>query len=207
MANRRKPRKRRSAYPGHRNGGPSLGWLVGIAAALLLAGLVASVVRPAPGAAEGQGLDVGARVPALSLPSTAGGRMSLRAYEGKKVVLYFYEGAGCGPCQEQLVELQSDLAEIRADGGEVLAASTDPLAISRSLAKQLNLRFPILYDEDGRLGSAFKIYGLTGGMNMGPVDRHSVFVINRNETITWRRVSLNQMHVPVAQILSALRSA
>ena len=207
MANRNKPRRRRSGDRARRNAGPSLGWLVGITAVLLLAGLVASVVRQAPGAAEGQGLDVGARIPALSLPSTAGGRISLWAYKGKRVVLYFYEGAGCGPCQDQLVELQSELARIRADGGEVVAASTDPLAISRSLAEQLNLHFPILYDEYGRLGSAFKIFDLTGGMNMGAVDRHSVFVINRKERISWRRVSLNQMHVPVAEILSALRSA
>ena len=105
------------------------------------------------------------------------------------------------------MELQNNLATIRADGGEVLAASTDTASVSTSLAKQMNLGFPILIDEGGRLGSAFGIFGLTGGMNMGAVDRHSVFVINRQGKVSWKQLSLDQMHVPVADILSALRSA
>lgn len=105
------------------------------------------------------------------------------------------------------MELQKNLAAIRAAGGEVLAASTDTPSISTSLAQQLNLGFPILIDGGGRLGSAFGIYALTGGMNMGAVDRHSVFVINGQGKVSWKRLSLNQMHVPVADILSALRSA
>ncbi len=105
------------------------------------------------------------------------------------------------------MELQSNLATIRSNGGQVLAASTDTAAVSMSLARQLNLGFPILFDEGGSLGSAFGIFDLTGGMNMGAVDRHSIFVINGQGKVSWKRLSLNQMHVPVADILSALRSA
>lgn len=105
------------------------------------------------------------------------------------------------------MELQNSLATIRSDGGEVLAAGTDTPAVSTSLAQQMSLGFPILVDEGGHLGSAFGIFGLTGGMNMGAVDRHSVFVINRQGKVSWKRLSLDQMHVPVADILSALRGA
>lgn len=105
------------------------------------------------------------------------------------------------------MELQNNLATIRSDGGEVLAASTDTATVSTSLAKQMNLGFPILFDEGGRLGSAFGIFGLTGGMNMGQVDRHSVFVIDGQGKVRWSQLSLDQMHVPVADILSALRGA
>ena len=105
------------------------------------------------------------------------------------------------------MQLQNNLATIRSDGGEVLAASTDTSSVSTSLAQQLNLGFPIVFDEKGRLGSAFGIFALTGGMNMGRVDRHSVFVINPQGKVTWSALSLDQMHVPVADILSALRSA
>ena len=48
----------------------------------------------------------------------------------------------------------------------MLAASTDTPALTTSLAKQLGLGFPILFDTGGRLGLAFGIFGLTGGMNM-----------------------------------------
>ena len=199
---------RTSGYGPRRNTSGAVAWVAGLAGLLLVAGLVFAVVRhPAPNAGSGPGLNVGAAVPTLSLPSTTGSEIALSAYQGKKVVLYFYEGAGCGACQRQLVQLQNNLATIRADGGEVLAASTDTASVSTSLAKQMNLGFPILIDEGGRLGSAFGIFGLTGGMNMGTVDRHSVFVINGQGKVSWKRLSLNQMHVPVTDILSALRSA
>ena len=72
-----------------------MAWLAGIVGLLLVAGLVFAVVRhPAPNAGSGPGLNVGMSVPTLSLPSTTGSQISLSAYKGKKVVLYFYEGAG-----------------------------------------------------------------------------------------------------------------
>lgn len=72
-----------------------MAWLAGLAGLLVVAGLVFAVVRhPAPGTGSSPGLKVGTAVPTLSLPSTAGSQISLSAYKGKKVVLYFYEGAG-----------------------------------------------------------------------------------------------------------------
>lgn len=182
--------------------------MAAIVGGLLLAGLVFAAARhPAGGSDSSAGLGLGKAVPSLSLPSTWGRRLSLAEYKGQKVVLFFYESASCGPCQDQLVELQSSLAKIHADGGTVLAASTDPLAMSASLARQLGLGFPILADQGGHLGSAFGIFDLTGGMNMGLVDRHSVFVINGRGKVQWKRLSLNQMHVPLANILSALKGS
>ncbi len=78
-----------------RRAGAATAWLAGIVGLLLVAGLVFAVVRhPAPGVGSGPGLNAGAPVPALSLPSTTGSPIALSAYKGKKVVLYFYEGAG-----------------------------------------------------------------------------------------------------------------
>lgn len=151
------------------------------------------------------GLAVGQRAPTLGLPSTSGHVISLSHYRGHKVVVFFYEGAACGPCQEQLVRLQEDLGAITRLGGKIVAASTDPSSVSVSLAKQLHLGFPILLDTRGRLGTAFKIFGLTGGMNMGAVDRHAIFVVNPQGKIAWKELSLNSMHVPMANILTALR--
>lgn len=78
-----------------RNIGAGTAWLAGIVGLLLLAALVFAVVRhPEPNAGSGPGLNVGMAVPPLSLPSTTDSQISLSAYKGKKVVLYFYEGAG-----------------------------------------------------------------------------------------------------------------
>lgn len=86
---------RTSGYGPRRNTSGAVAWVAGLAGLLLVAGLVFAVVRhPAPNAGSGPGLNVGAAVPTLSLPSTAGSQISLSAYKGKKVVLFFYEEAG-----------------------------------------------------------------------------------------------------------------
>lgn len=207
-SNRQGPSARPSGYRPRQKTRGATAWVAGSVGLVLVALLVFAIARHPVGTGSGAGLPVGAAVAtSLSLASTTGSPVSLSAYAGKKVILFFYEGASCGPCQQQLVELQQSLQTIRRDGGEVLAASTDTPAVTTSLAKQLGLGFPILFDTGGRLGSAFGIFGLTGGMNMGAVDRHSVFVINGQGKVSWKRLSLNQMHVPVADILSALRGA
>ena len=84
--------------------------------------------------------------------------------------------------------------------------TVDPLATSRSLAAQLHLGFPILEDTEHALGSAFGIFRLPGGMDMGPVDSHSIFVIDAASRIRWKRLAPDTMHVPVDAILAALRA-
>ena len=78
------------------------------------------------------------------------------------------------------------MTAIESAGSRVVAVSTDSLQSSESLASQLQLAFPILEDRDHLLGSAFDVYRLPGGMDMGPVDSHSIFVINRSGQIAWK---------------------
>ena len=88
-----------------------------------------------------------------------------------------------------------------------MAVSTDPLATSKSLASQLHLGFPIIEDRDHRLGSAFDIVNLPSGMNMGPVDNHSIFVLDANGRVAWRQLAADTMHVPVDQVVAAVKAA
>lgn len=133
--------------------------------------------------------------------------MSLQQLEGSKVVVFFYEGASCGACQQQLTALQSQLPAITSAGGRVVAVSTDPLATSRSLDAQLHLGFPILYDQNHALGAAFRVFDLPSGMNMGPVDSHSIFVLNRAGKVSWKELAPDTMNVPVDQVVTAVRAA
>lgn len=104
------------------------------------------------------------------------------------------------------MELQKDLPSISALGARVVAVSTDPLDVSTSLAQQMQLGFPILSDPSGSFGSAFGVFDLPGGMNMGPVDRHSFFIIGPHGHVRWQRLSLNAMHVPMSDVLAALKA-
>jgi peroxiredoxin len=105
------------------------------------------------------------------------------------------------------VELQNQLPAIKAQGGEVLAVSTDELPTSRSMASQLRLGYPILEDRDHALGSAFGVFRLPGGMDMGPVDSHSIFVVDTSGKVAWRQLAPDTMHVPVDQVVDAVAKA
>jgi len=89
----------------------------------------------------------------------------------------------------------------------VVAVSTDQLPTSRSLADQLRLGYPILEDRDHRLGSDFDVFRLPSGMDMGPVDSHSMFVIDSTGHVAWKQLASDSMHVPMDQVISAVRAA
>lgn len=106
------------------------------------------------------------------------------------------------------MKLQADLPKIRAAGGDVVAATVDPISTSRSVAKQLKLGFPILEDMDHHLGDAFGDYHLTtGGMDMGPVDNHAVFVLDKQGVVRWKAMAGDTMNVDEGNILKALAKA
>jgi peroxiredoxin Q/BCP len=144
----------------------------------------------------------------LALPSTLGRTLSLAQYRGKKVVLYFYEGATCGACQQQLVQLQNDLTTIHGTGAVVIGVSVDPLATSQMLASQLHLGFPLVEDTGHQLGSAFGDFHLvTAGMDMGPVDNHAIFVLDKQGMVRWSKLAADTMVVSDSDVIAALQQA
>jgi len=88
-----------------------------------------------------------------------------------------------------------------------VAVSTDPTETSKSVVSQLHLGFPILEDRNHELGSAFDVYRLPSGMDMGPVDNHSIFVIDASGRVAWKQLAPDTMHVPVDQVVSAVKAA
>lgn len=103
------------------------------------------------------------------------------------------------------MRLQSMYGKIRRMGGDVLAVSVDPLSMSRSAARHLKLGFPIVMDQDHRLGSAFKdFHVVTASMDMGPVDNHAVFVLDGRGVLRWKQLAPDTMNVDDSAILHAV---
>ena len=88
----------------------------------------------------------------------------------------------------------------------VVAVSVDPIETSRSLAQQLHLGFPILEDADHQLGSALGDFRVPGGMDMGPVDSHAIFVVGPDGAVSWKDLEPTSMHVSDGAVLAALRT-
>jgi peroxiredoxin len=143
-----------------------------------------------------------------AFPSTSGHKVSLAQYHGKKLVVYFYEGATCGACQQQMIELQKDLPTIRKAGGDVIAVTVDPVDQSQSVADQLKLGFPIVQDTNHRIGSAFHDFHLvTTAMDMGPVDNHAMFVVDKKGVVVWKQLATDTMWVEPSKVVAAVKEA
>jgi peroxiredoxin len=184
--------------------------ILGVAAAVAVGGFI--ILRSAGvtgGTTAAAGAPLGKPIAAenVAVQSTTGKDVSLAQYHGRKLVVYLYEGITCGPCQAQLQTLQQDLPAIRKMEGEVVAISVDPMNVSQSAAKQMKLGFPILDDDNHQLGTAFADFHLTtAGMDMGPVDNHAMFVLDRDGRVQWKSMAAGTMNVNESDMLNAIRS-
>lgn len=108
----------------------------------------------ASGAAEvGAAADVPATLPEVELPCFTGGSpFALTALSGPAVINLW--ASWCAPCRKELPAFQR-LAERHSSDVHVLGViANDDRAAAQSLAVDLGLTFPNLYDRDGKLGRA-----------------------------------------------------
>jgi len=100
--------------------------------------------------------------PALSLPTLAGGTVSLAEHADKLVLVNFW-ATWCQPCTAEMPTLESLWREYRGRGLVVLAVSVDrgaPRPLLEPYVSRLGLTFPILLDADLRASSAWRVTSL-----------------------------------------------
>ncbi len=92
----------------------------------------------------------------FTLQDLAGGEASLSDYCGSWVVLTFF-ATWCGPCRTELPTLERLHRERAADGVIVLGVSIDdPGAPLEDFVRQLQLTFPILWDQSKQVGATYR---------------------------------------------------
>ena len=92
----------------------------------------------------------------FTLADLAGGESSLSDYYGSWVVLTFF-ATWCGPCRTELPTLERLHRERAADGVIVLGVSIDdPGAPLENFVRQLQLTFPILWDQSKQVGATYR---------------------------------------------------
>ena len=101
----------------------------------------------------------GKKAPDFSLPGSDGKKHSLKDYQGKTVVLYFYPKDNTPGCAKEACGFRDQHKTLMKKGVVVLGVSKDSIESHHNFITNFNLPFVLLSDADT---SVMKAYGAWG---------------------------------------------
>jgi peroxiredoxin Q/BCP len=136
-------------------------------------------------------VDAGDRAPSFTAPAGGGGKIAMKDFKGKKVVLYFYPKDDTPGCTTEAKDFTELKRKFSANGIAVVGVSKDSVAKHDKFSEKHNLRIVLASDEDGVICEKYgvwvekKNYGRT---YMG-IER-STFLIDAKGKVAkvWRKV-------------------
>ena len=149
-------------------------------------------------------INVGDKAPEILGTNEKGEEIRLSAYQGKKIVLYFYPKDNTSGCTAQACNLRDNYSELRKVGYEVIGVSVDNEKSHQKFIEKNNLPFTLIADIDKKLVEEFGVWGekkLYGRAYMGTF--RTTFLINE-EGIVERIITSKEVKTKehAAQILN-----
>jgi thioredoxin-dependent peroxiredoxin len=138
-------------------------------------------------------LNVGDPVPDVTLTGMDGEPLSLSAFRGNKLVLYFYPKDDTSGCTREAQDFTGLASEFEKSGTWILGVSKDDPKKHRKFTEKYELKVSLASDMDGSVCEAFGTWGeksLYGRKYMG-IER-ATFLIDRDGTVArvWRKVKV-----------------
>jgi thioredoxin-dependent peroxiredoxin len=139
-------------------------------------------------------LAAGAAAPSFTLPRDGGGTVSLTAYKGKKLVLYFYPRADTPGCTREAQAFSARASAFAAADTAVLGVSADPVAAQDAFKAKYRLAIPLASDDKHQILEAYGVWGkksMYGKTFMGIV--RTTFLIGADGKIArkWAKVKVD----------------
>ncbi|WP_259519615.1 thioredoxin-dependent thiol peroxidase [Halanaeroarchaeum sp. HSR-CO] len=97
--------------------------------------------------------------PPFELPNQHGETVSLSAFDGQYVVVYFYPRADTPGCTTEACEFRDSWDEYAEANVGVVGISDDPVKDLADFAGKYDLPFDLLSDEDGSVSARYDTYG------------------------------------------------
>ncbi len=126
-------------------------------------------------------LKIGDKAPAFLAKDEQGNTISLSAYKGKTLVLFFYPKASTPGCTVEACNLNDNLERFKSLGYEILGVSADSARRQSNFKKKYDFKYPLLADEDKAVINAFGVWGPKKFMGREYDGIHrTTFVIDEN---------------------------
>ncbi len=118
-------------------------------------------------------LKAGDLAPDFTAIDCQGNPVSLSAFRGRRVVLFFFPKAFTLGCTIENRAFRDNHALIRSLGAELIGVSVDTVQRQCEFAEQENLRFALIGDESKEIGRAWDVL-----WPVLEIDRRATFLIN-----------------------------
>lgn len=153
------------------------------------------------------GLNPGDLAPDFTLPRDGGGSISLSAFRGRPVVLFFYPKDDTKSCTLEAISFTELAPDFAAAGVELIGISPDSVKRHDRFAKKHDLTVTLAADEEKTAINAYELWvekSLYGRKYMG-VER-STFLIAADGRVSrvWEKVKVNGHAQEVLEAAKAL---
>ena len=143
-------------------------WIVGLIV-LVLVGVAWKAAKAGPVPAAGT------MAPQFSLPSEDGSVVSLKDYQGKWVVLYFYPKDGTTGCTIEAHNFQRDQPQYKQRNAVVIGVSVDSTGSHKAFCAKEGLHFKLLADTEHKVSAE---YGSLMNFGAMQIAARNTFIIN-----------------------------
>lgn len=104
-------------------------------------------------------LKEGEKAPEITARDQEGKEISLKAFKGKKVILYFYPKDDTPGCTAESCNLRDNYRELKKQGFEVIGVSCDSEKSHQKFIKKYKLPFPLIADTEKKVVKDYGVWG------------------------------------------------
>ncbi len=104
-------------------------------------------------------LEAGKRAPAFTLESSEGGKVALKDFAGKSLVIYFYPKDNTPGCTLEAQDFQKASPQFRKRNAAVIGVSRDSIDSHCKFAEKYALGFPLLSDPEHEVLEKYSAWG------------------------------------------------
>lgn len=104
-------------------------------------------------------LKIGDNAPEINAKDQNGNQLSLKDFEGKKVILYFYPKDNTPGCTAESCNLRDYNSELNEKGFEIVGVSADDEKKHQKFIEKYELPFPLIADTDKKVINDYGVWG------------------------------------------------